>query len=160
MLNKLTKTLLEALVRHKQIITVVVAAVAIASYMIPIDSIMASVSGNHGSAVSSVATSGGGTGHGATVSSVARGYGNVQINDASNTADVHIHSGNVHVQQNIAQRNSISSSGTGSANTGGTATHTATVHTSSQGHHIKGGGLINLHQSISHSLNQILSKLP
>jgi hypothetical protein len=135
------------LVTHKLIIAVIVAAAAILSYTLPINSIMASVShsGNVQQSISQLNSISGG------------GYGNVQINDAHNFADVHIsshggkvsHSGNV--DQSISQTNSISSSGTGSANNNfqqNTASNTADVHISSHGHHYKGGG-----GKVSHSGN-------
>lgn len=77
--------LLQVLVTHKQIIAVVVAAAAIASYMLPINSIMASVShsGNVHQLIAQANSidAGSGTAH-----------DNSQLNSASNTASVHIHS--------------------------------------------------------------------
>jgi hypothetical protein len=115
--------LVQVLVTHKQIIAVVVAAVAIASYMLPINSIMASVSVHQSISQSN---SGG-------------GYGNVQINDAHNIADVHISSyghhyngggGKANVDQSISQANSIdASSGTAHDNIqSNTASNIAHVH--------------------------------
>jgi hypothetical protein len=139
--------LLQVLVTHKQIIAVVVAAAAIASYMLPINSIMASVShsGNIKQSLDQLNSISGG------------GYGNVQVNTATQTADVHIHShggkvshsGNIH--QDLTQINSISSSGGGTAHDNvqsNDATQTATVHISSHGHHYNGGG-----GKVSHSGN-------
>jgi len=160
--------LVDIVLRHKRIIPVIVALVGIGAYMIPANSLaLAAISGS-GNVLQTVTQS-----NSISASNTGK-YGgafadfNLQLNSASNTADVALsnHGGTIkdsgNVLQDISQSNSISATNSGDNGIAdashniqaNSASNTADVHISNHGGSYHGGKIKdsgNVVQSISQS---------
>ena len=160
--------LVDIILRHKRIIPVIVALVAIGAYIIPANSLALGAISGSGNVQQAITQS-----NSISASNTGK-YGgafadfNLQLNSASNTADVSLvnHGGKIsdsgNVLQAISQSNSISATNSGDNGIAdashniqvNSASNTADVHISNHGGHYHGGKISNsgnVAQSITQS---------
>ena len=149
--------LVDIILRHKRIIPVIVALVAIGAYIIPANSLALGAISGSGNVQQAITQS-----NSISASNTGK-YGgafadfNFQLNSASNTADVNLvnHGGTIsgsgNVLQAISQSNSISATNSGDNGIAdashniqvNSASNTADVHISNHGGHYHGGKISN-----------------